>query len=347
MRKEHFFFFIFMAFSYAAWLWVHWPGVLGNDSAAVFMEINDSSAQFFSGKTAIWVWFVKLGLWLTPHVGWLVGIQLLLIATVFTRILAWCWGRGHFKTAVFGVLLIAAAPHMVMFGGTLYPDALFAVAGLGVAFELWRCMRERHVSAYSLFIMATALPFALFARSNGLVWWLPLAYAIWLLRGRGGAKLLVLSGVWGLAAFGAAAFQAGTSQGAMFPLVLFETVNFLQPHPFEEALEAPVQRTSEETAKTLARYASADELLGAYDRDYWDTLVHTPNSPYLLRMTQADQHVLIREFWRYNVWRNVPAFLSSRVNVFLLPHWRKAIFRQKVKQPTPCSRSTYHMPKLQ
>ena len=321
----------FLLISFAAWLWVNWPGVLGNDSAAVFMEINDASGRFSAGKTAVWVWFVRLGLWAMPHVGWLIGLQLLMVTIVFTRVLAWCWDRGLSRVALLGALLIAAAPHMVRFSGTLYPDALFAVAGLGVAFELWRCMRERRVSGCAAFMLAISLPFALFARSNGLVWWLPLAYAIWRLRGRERVKLLLLGSAWSVAAFGAATTQAGAPQGAMFPLVLFETVNFLQPHPFDEALGERTRRVSELTAQTLARYATEQELARAYDRNYWDSLSHTPDSPHLGRITQADRDILVKEFWRHNVWRNAPAFLSSRVNVFLVAALAQGHFPTKIQ----------------
>ncbi|MDP1369071.1 hypothetical protein Q6248_29395, partial [Klebsiella pneumoniae] len=31
-----------------------------------------------------------------------------------------------------------------------------------------------------------------------------------------------------------------------------------------------------------------------------------------------DKEILIKEFSRYNLWHNIPAFLSSRVNVFMV-----------------------------
>ena len=275
---------------------------------------------------------VTLGsLWMFPQswisFGVLHGMAAMLLITRWAVLR----GLGGVWPWLLGALLIAAAPHMVRFSGTLYPDALFAVAGLGVAFELWRCMRERRVSGCAAFMLAISLPFALFARSNGLVWWLPLAYAIWRLRGRERVKLLLLGSAWSVAAFGAATTQAGAPQGAMFPLVLFETVNFLQPHPFDEALGERTRRVSELTAQTLARYATEQELARAYDRNYWDSLSHTPDSPHLGRITQADRDILVKEFWRHNVWRNAPAFLSSRVNVFLVAALAQGHFPTKIQ----------------
>src|SRR5256885_1725306 len=44
---------------YGFWLMVFWPGVLGQDSIAILLEVNDPINQA-SGKPAFWYFFVKL-----------------------------------------------------------------------------------------------------------------------------------------------------------------------------------------------------------------------------------------------------------------------------------------------
>ena len=315
---------------YGTWLLVFWPGLLSHDSFAVIHEAQDPAQQFSSGKTGLWVWFVKAGLALTHRVETLTAFQLALTAVVFARILAWCWTNGLRKTAVACGVFIALAPHMVAFSGTLYPDAPFAVAGVAVLFELWRCLRERRVGPVSLGMLALTLPLALFARTNGLVLLVPLAYAAWVLPGRDRLKLVLVTLAWCAAAWAAQAHRPGQTQGAAFPLVLFETVNFLQSHVPEKVRGDAPPRVSAATTDMLARYASMPQMLAAYDRDYWDALALKPDGPQLGRMTPDDRQLLTREFVRYNLWHNLPAFLSSRVNVFLVAALAQGNFPEPV-----------------
>lgn len=76
-------------------------------------------------------------------------------------------------------------------------------------------------------------------------------------------------------------------------------------------------RVSPKTIETLEKYHAIDLYLKHYDPDYWDSLVFTANGPQVMSLNKTDKKTITREFFRYNLWRNVPKFAGSRVNVFL------------------------------
>lgn len=245
-----------------------------------------------------------------------IAIQMVVAALAFARILAWCWQQRHLKTFAFLLLFVALSPRAMYSASTLYPDGPFAIASAVVLFELWLSLRTRRLSAASFSMLAIALPFALFARPNGIVLTIPLIYAVIRLQKGDRIRLAVLALGWSvLMALGASAHKS-PGHGVLFPLITFETVNFMQPHPMNLWRDKP--RVSPLTQQTLNRYASTEELVRHYDPDYWDTLYHRPDGPRLGRMTRQEKRTIIKEFFRYNLWQNVPAFVGSRVNVFLV-----------------------------
>lgn len=301
---------------YGLWLAALWPGILGSDSMAILWEVEQSGA-FFAGKPVFWFFFVNTFYGSTGRVEVPIAIQLSLTALVFARILAWCWTRALYRTFAFLALFVVLAPRMLFAAGTLYPDGPFAVASAGVLFELWLTLKRRRLSPASFCMLALTLPFALFARANGIVLLIPVLYALWVLRGTERLRLGCLALGWCLlVAAGSAVHRSPDSHGVLFPLVAFETANFLQPRPMNLWVEKP--RVSARTLEVLNRHTSVETLRKFYDRDYWDTLYHRPDGPRLGGMTQRDKTRLIKEFLRYNLWQNLPAFASSRVNVFLV-----------------------------
>jgi hypothetical protein len=307
--------FLVLGVTYAGWLLTFWPGVLGEDSIAVLLELQ-SDGTLPSGKPAFWHYFVKVAFQPTGLVEVPVGFQLLLAALVFSRILGWCWVHGLKKTALFLAVFICLAPHMIFFIGSLYADGIYAVAGAGLLFELWLIARARQVTAPSLAFIAIELPFAVFMRTNGLILLAAVVYVAILLKGAGRLKFLAVNAIWcAVAAAGVAAHNGG-SHGVLYPLALFESVNFLQPRPMNLWREKP--RISQETIEALTRHQPLPKIVANYDRDYWDPLVHWPNGPHLGGLSPADQEIIVREFFRYNLWQNIPAFAASRVNIFLV-----------------------------
>lgn len=301
---------------YGLWLVALWPGILGSDSMAILWEVEQSGA-FFSGKPVFWFFFVNTFYGTTGRVEVPIAIQLALTALVFARILAWCWTQALYRTTIFLGVFIVLAPRMLFAAGTLYPDGPFAVASASLLFELWLTLKCRRLSPASFCMLALTLPFALFARANGIVLLIPLLYALWVLRGSNRLRLGGLALGWCLlVAAGSAVHRSPASHGVLFPLVAFETVNFLQPRPMNLWVEKP--RISARTLEVLNRHTSVETLLKFYDRDYWDTLYHRPDGPRLGGMSLRDKTRLIKEFLRYNLWQNLPAFAASRVNVFLV-----------------------------
>lgn len=60
-----------------------------------------------------------------------------------------------------------------------------------------------------------------------------------------------------------------------------------------------------------------DHIRRYYDHYYWDPLVFFPKGPSLLGLTKQAKDTIIKEFFFYNLWHNFPAFMASRVNIFL------------------------------
>ncbi|MDD0810268.1 acyltransferase [Curvibacter sp. RS43] len=300
---------------YGAWLLAMWPGALGEDSLAILLEVQ-TAGEFQAGKPAFWFYFVNTLYASTGRVEAPIAFQLLLTALVFARVLAWCRQQGQ-RWVFWGLLvLVCLAPHMVFHAGLLYTDGPFSVAAAGLLFELWCACRAGRLSRSGLAMVALTLPFAVLARSNGIVFLLSLVVAVWCLRGRSRQALVAL-GLACVALGGVTEWMhKGRSHGVMFPLALYETINFMQPRPM--GLSPLESRVSAETLKVLDRYAPREQLLAFYDRDYWDPLVYRAGGPDLFRVSTEDRATLVNEFFRYNLWHNLPAFMSSRVNLFLV-----------------------------
>lgn len=291
-----------------------WPGILGSDSFAILKEVIEPSLHF-SGKTSIWYHLVS-NLFLINDRVENVSIFLIAVSTlVFTRILSWLW-LNQPKWIFFLCLLgIVINPQMVRYTILIYPDGIFSVALIGVLFECYLIIRRQRVSIFSWIFLALLLPFALDLRTNGRVLLiLPIVF-IPIIR-KGQRWSFVAAYLVGLSLCLWSNISHGTSpQKATQSLVIWETVNFLQPRPQEHWRAKP--RVSETTIRTLEKYTTIDTLLKYYDPYYWDPLIFPQDGPKLASMSRADQKVLQQEFWRYNLWQNLPAFFGSRVNVFL------------------------------
>ena len=311
--------------AYGVWLLTFWPGVLGEDSVAILLEVQNPEA-FRSGKTVVWYYFVKLLYGTTGHVEAPIAAALALCAVMFARMLAWYWGQGLYKTLWFALLAIAMAPHMIYFMGTLYPDGLFAVATAALLFEVWLCVQSRSASAASLLMMAIALPFAAFARPNGLVFLAPLVLASLWQDARGRLWVLLITAAWSAVVFGGNQLHKSTTQETQFPLAAFETAGFLQKRAMNElwalyphmndpwVLQKP--KVSTATIEALSHRGPLEKIQQYRDPAYWDMLVFHPNGPQLGALSDADKQTVVKEFWTYNLWQNLPDFIGSRVNVF-------------------------------
>ena len=300
---------------FGMWHYAFWPGVLGPDSKAVLWEV-EKAGQFHSGKSTFWFLFVNSLYAIDQRVKWIIGVQLMVAVLVFARILGWIWPNIGPRWAIALGLLICVAPHTMLFSGTLYPDGIFSIATIGLAFELWICLKKRSVSALSFLMLAATIPFALFTRSNGIIMLVPMLYTAYCLAGRERSKFLLISALWVLAIWGGVKATSRPQHGAIFPLVLYETANFLQPRPTNLPVSRP--RVHPETIDLLTKYATIETIQKYYDRDYWDPLVQHAEGPQLGRMARADEKKIIRHFWQYNLWENFPAFVSSRVNIFMV-----------------------------
>ncbi len=302
---------------YGTWLLTYWPGILGMDSFAILRQVEQPDV-FTSSKPAFWYWFVAAFYRSTRLVEVPVAMQLLFSATVFARILSWQWTtavRGMRWVFAASLLLICCAPNVVFYINSLNPDGIFSVAATGLLFELWLAARRRYLGAAGLVMIALTLPVALFARSNGLVFLLPVTGALFVVDRAGRRWLGAIALSWCAVVAVGTRNHRDVSQSVQYPLAIFETVNFLQPRPMKLwVLEPPI---SAPTIKLLTKHWPVDRYLAHYDPDYWDSLAFDADGPQVLAFPDADKRALVREFFRYNLWHNIPAFMGSRVNVFL------------------------------
>lgn len=300
---------------YGIWLLTCWPGVLGEDSLAIMLQVEDR-VPFESGKPVFWYLLVKALYGATLRVEWLTSVQLLIAAVVFARILSWCWLEGLRKTFWLILISVALAPHVMFFQSAVYSDGLFAVATAGVLFEIWLIAKYRRVSITSFAWMLVLLPMALFLRGNGVVLALS-ALAAWPLLSRVDKRklALLLVGWIALHAWADQHFKL-RNHGVLYPLALFETVNFLQPQAMN--IRLPHTRVTPKTFEILTSTGqSLDKIISSFDRDYWDTLYYHSTGP-MLHLPKNAEKALVKEFFSVNLWRNIPAFVSSRMNVFLV-----------------------------
>ncbi|MBV8617670.1 MAG: hypothetical protein JOY84_02315 [Curvibacter sp.] len=303
--------------AYTTWLLAFWPGSMGEDSFALIREIQGDGA-FPSGKTAFWYFFVKLLFGPTQRVEVPIGAQLILCAIIFSRILTWTRQNGLNRTFWFLLIFVCLAPHMVFFMGLLYSDGLFSVAMAGLTFEIWLVTRDRKLSLPSFVYIVLCLPFASFLRSNGMIFPFVVMAAAFLLPNQIQKRgLLCAAVIWlAIGGFVLPRLHDSREHGALYPLAVFETANFLQPRPMGIWEESP--RVSPATILALTRAYPIERVIKSYDRDYWDPLVYRVDGPQLLTPRPEDRRTIVSEFFGYNLWHNVPAFVSSRINIFLV-----------------------------
>ncbi|PVY64043.1 putative membrane protein DUF2142 [Paracidovorax citrulli] len=300
---------------YAVWLLIFWPGVLGEDSLGILLEVQDP-VNMRSGKPVFWYYFVKIFYEPGHRVEVPIAVLTLICAVVFSRILAWSWAQGFRKTTAFLLVFVALAPHTVFFIETLYPDGIYSVAVAGLTFEIWLSARHRRLSKASLAMIALTLPFAAFARPNGIIFLVPVGMLVLMVdKGRRrwlGAIVLA----WCTLMVGASQAHKSAGHGVLYPLAIYETVNFLQPRPMNLWISQP--RVLPGTVEILEKYKPLQTYLDYYDPDYWDPLQFAEKGPRVSGMAKADRDAVVKDFFRYNLWQNVPKFLGSRVNIFFV-----------------------------
>ncbi|AEF87699.1 hypothetical protein DelCs14_0661 [Delftia sp. Cs1-4] len=306
--------FLTLALAYGSWLLIFWPGILGEDSLAIIQHVMEPETHH-SGKPAFWFYFVGF-LYKNLQLAEIPILLIIFISILIqARILSWCWFQGMHKTAIFLLSFICLAPHFIFFSSSLYPDGIYSIATVGLLFEIWLAAKNKKISIAALSIIFITLPFASFARPNGIIFLAPTFFLLFLVDRRSRNLLGTLLLAWcGLMVAGSNA-RFFYSHGTIFPLAIHETVGFLQPRAMDLARDNP--RISPDTIIALEKHRPLETYIKGYDPDYWDTLTFKPDGPQVMKMDKAERRVIIKEFIRYNLWQNFPKFLGSRVNIFM------------------------------
>ena len=280
------------------------------------MEVTNLNHS--SGKSVLWYNFVKILYSGHERVEVPIGFLMLLSAILLARILSWIWNKDLRKTAIFLLIFICLTPHFTYFIGTLYPDGIYSVAATALLFEIWLIARYREINKLSILIIFITFPFAVFMRANGLVFTIPLVWLVYILWADSRKSAIWISAIilgWFAMHGIAKRIHPNQAQGAMYPLAIYETVNFLRHRPMNLWVASP--RVSEKTIKTLEKYNQLSVYQEHFDPDYWDPLVFRQEGPKVMSLSDKDKTLIIKEFFRYNIWRNIPSFIGSRFNIFL------------------------------
>lgn len=301
---------------YGLWYAGVWPGPMGQDGYSLIANINQGAPRY-SGKDPAWLLYALGTYGLSQRIEVMMMPLLLMHAAILSRIIGWTYLQGHRKVAIFLLVFIGCAPHVLNYATSLYPDAIFSLALVGVLFEIWITLRRGRLTWWSGIFIFVAFPAAALFKSNGALLVLPLAYLAFRLRGRQRWAVVLTVAFWMVVVqLGSEAADLGSGHGAVQPLVLFETVNFMQSKPMK--LWETRHMVTNKTKEIIYRHASQEDIDRLFDRDYWDTLWHQNHEVVKFwNMNKQDQRALRREFLTYNLWRNIPAFVSSRVNIFL------------------------------
>jgi len=302
---------------YTAWLIACWPGVLGQDSLAIMLEV-DTHREFQANKPAFWYMYVN---WLYGNSGRAevpIGFQMLVSAVVCARILSWLGERRMWKSFAYCLFFVALAPSVVYYSSSLYSDGIYAIALSGMLFEVWRSWRLRSIDKASCLVLLTTVPFALLSRPNGVLNLVPLLALAWILSNAQRVRLGLVVLPWCfVGVYGQLTYAYTNPIGSIFPLALYETVGFLEHRPMG-LWERNEPRVTQKTVKALTSTGrSLEHISQFYDHYYWDPLIFFIEGPALLELPEAAKKTVIREFFKYNLWHNLPAFAASRVNVFL------------------------------
>ena len=314
---RHFFLLFFcLLLLYAAWLGACWPGVLGQDSLAIMLEV-DTDRQHQANKPAFWYLYALASYGTTGRVEVPAGLQLIICALVCARILSWMLARRMWKSFAYSLLCVALAPSVVYYVSSFYSDGIYAIALAGMLFELWRALLNRTIDFPGVLILLITIPFALFGRPNGVINLLPLIALLWLLPRKQKIRLFLVSAPWIFIGFGSQViFKYSNPIGSLYPMVLYETVGFLEHRPMGHWERAP--RVTAATVTALTSTGQSLEQIGKfYDHAYWDPLVFFPDGPNLLALPKQSRKIIFTDFFKYNLWNNIPAFTASRVNIFL------------------------------
>ena len=308
--------FLFFFLVYGIWYSVFWPGPTGQDGYSLLMHINQGNPKW-TGKEGAWLIYALLTYGTTGHVEAITIPLLLLHVLIFTRLILHLWNIGCKKIASASAIFIACTPHVLNAASSLYPDSIFSLAFIALLFEIWIALKNGLTKANSLLIFIL-FPIASSFKANGIIVVLPMLYLAWELKPRSQKVFIILTMlVWGsIGAICHQVFDLGKGHPALKPLVLFETTNFMQSRPM--GLWETRHMVTDRTKEIMYRHISQDAIDELYDRDYWDTLWHANQDRVRFRgMSKTDWRHLRTDFFTYNLWRNIPAFTASRVNIFL------------------------------
>ena len=301
--------------AYAIFLIGMWPGVLAEDSLAVIRYL-DGLSPFASGKTAFWMGFIDLTYNTTKRVEVPILLLASLCALVLCRIQLYLLNQRAYKSFFFCLVFITLAPHLIVLNITLIGDGIFAVATIGLFFEIYiSCKRKRiHITSV-IFILLTS-SFAIMTRTNGIAAFIPMIAALFWLPKKYKLILGFIAGInlTGMLLLNKTQDNNNKPQSAIFSLVIWETINFLQPPTFQ--LPTSFNRVSPKTIATLEELTPIDHYLKFYDREYWDPLNFDPQGPAVGRLTKKQRKILTQEFFKHNLFGNFGAFMGSRTHVF-------------------------------
>ena len=120
---------------YFSWYIGVWPGPLGQDGYSLIANINEGAPKY-TGKDPGWLLYALATYGTSKRIEVLMIPLILLQTIILSRIIGWLYIQNYTKTAIFLFVFIACTPHILNYSTSLYADAIFSLAFIGLLFEI-------------------------------------------------------------------------------------------------------------------------------------------------------------------------------------------------------------------
>ena len=157
---------------YLTWYVGVWPGPMGQDGYSLIANINQGGARH-TGKDPAWLLYALGTYGLSQRIEVLVLPLVLLQVAILSRIIGWVYIHRHPRVATGLLVLVACAPHVLNYGTSLYPDAIFSLAFVAMLFEIWLTLRHGRLNGWTIAWLFILFPAACYFMATGSSCWCP------------------------------------------------------------------------------------------------------------------------------------------------------------------------------
>lgn len=317
--KKHFW--IFLSIStiiFSLWWAAYYPGIMSPDSI-------DQWRETLTGKLGDWhPYFHTIYLYLlrlifnSPAIVSL--FQVIFTSLLFSAIFSFFIEKGVNKKIIylFFVLFITSIP-VALLTVTLWKDVPFSLCMIGLVFLLYKQFIEKRLTLSTSTLIVVMAIGASFFRHNGVINLLLFPIIIGtVFRGISRKASIIMISAYAVLFFAFSFVLPKILNVEPAPsflnksIIYQESVSYLQPFPFW----SDIPRVTPKTEELLERVMPKAMLLKKYDPRYPD-FIFFPSYVNRAAMTEEFWNELTKEFFSYNLPRNLNFFIGDRVTMFV------------------------------